>query len=93
MVGLGVRVGVRVGNRAVVLVGMSKLSNVFVAAKEAAAVEVGDVAEAGAVVAATGLVLMAGAIDVTAVDAGTAAALLSPWVKAVAVVGATTSEL
>ena len=91
---VGVGVGVRMGNRAVVLVGMSKLSNVFVAAAKAAA-ELVDVASAGAVVASTGLVLMAGAIDVTAVDG--AASLLTPLAKAVAVVLAaaapTTSEL
>ena len=95
MIVVGVGVGVRVGNRLVVLVGTSKLSNVFVATVKAAA-ELVDVAEAGAVVASTGLVLMAGAIDVTAVD-GAAAALLAPWVKEVAMVLAAaatpTSEL
>ena len=62
---VGVGVGVRVGNRAVVLVGMSKLSFVFVAAAKAAA-ELVDVASAA--VASVGVVLRAGAIDVTAVD-------------------------
>ena len=80
-----VGVGVRVGNRFVVEVGMEKVSNVFVAAAKAAAEELVEVASVGTmVVASPGLMLMV-------VDG--AAALLSPWVKAVAVVGAATSEL
>ena len=81
-----VGVGVAVGNRLVVEVGMEKESNVFVAAAAtAAAEELVDVASTGVmVVASPGAMLMV-------VDG--AAALLSPWVKAVAVAGAATSEL